>query len=171
MGRTTALRQAIKRDFVPLLQAKGYALDMGDAPRLYRFRKVDGSFEFECDVQWEKYGTPRFILNFSKSGPTGLITRGRLAPSRRGSTAGWFRQDRPYLPRLVSGSKLYSAEVIVRQLIALFEEVEDFWTSSRIGPHIRLLYPVTIQGPLPPLRLNRVFDVFQRMFGRRERPR
>lgn len=139
MGRTTELRQAIKRDFVPFLRDKGFTLDMTDAPRLYGFRKIDSDVLLECSVQWEKYGSPRFILNFSKRGPKGLIASGRLAPSQRRTLAGWFRQDRPWLSRLISFSKLYPPEYVVAQLIALFGEVEEFWKSGRIGPHMRLL--------------------------------
>jgi hypothetical protein len=112
---------------------------MSDAPRCYRFRKIDSDAALECDVQWEKYGSPRFILNFYKRGPKGLIAQGRLAPSQRPSTEGWFRQDRPWLVRLISFSKLYPPEQVVAQLIALFGEVEEYWTSGTVGPHIRLL--------------------------------
>jgi hypothetical protein len=141
MGRTTALRDMVKRDFVPFLEGKAFVLDMRDAPRLYRFHKIDRGFEFECSVQWEKYGSPRFILNFSKRGRgrEGLIASGRLAPSRRRSTDGWFRQDRPWLQKLVSFFKLYPAEKVVAQLKTLFVEVEDYWKSGMVGPHIHLL--------------------------------
>ncbi len=50
MGRTTELREAVKRDFVPFLRDKGFTLDMSDAPRLYRFRKIDSDFVLECNV-------------------------------------------------------------------------------------------------------------------------
>jgi hypothetical protein len=93
----------------------------------------------ECNVQWEKYGSPRFILNFSKRGPAGLIASGRLAPSHGPTTAGWFRQDRLWFERLFSFSKFYPAEQVVGQLIALFGEVEEYWNSQTIGPHIRML--------------------------------
>ena len=33
MGRTTELREAVKRDFVPFLRQKGFTLDMSEAPR------------------------------------------------------------------------------------------------------------------------------------------
>src|SRR5262249_28088825 len=138
MGRTTALRQAIKRDFVPFLRDKGFALEKQTA-LIYPFRKIDSDLVFECSVQWEKYDSPRFILNFSKRGPKGLIASGRLAPSKRRTTAGWFHQDRSRLQRLFSFSKLYPAEQVVAQLIALFPEVEELWKSGTIGPHIRLL--------------------------------
>jgi hypothetical protein len=96
MGRTTALRQAIKQDFFPFIREKGFVLEKQTA-QVYAFRKADSDVVFKCDVQWEKYGSPRFVLNFSKHGPKGLITSGRLAPSQRRSTGGWFRQDRPWL--------------------------------------------------------------------------
>jgi hypothetical protein len=139
MGRTTDLRQAVKRDFVPFLRDKGFTLDMSDAPRLYRFRKIDSDVVLECNVQWEKYGSPRFILNFSKRGSKGLIASGRLGPSQRRTLAGWFRQDRPWPSRLISFSKLYPAEQVVARLIALFGEVEAYWKSGTVGPHMRLL--------------------------------
>ncbi len=139
MGRTTELREAVKRDFVPFLRDKGFTLDMSDAPRLYRFRKIDSDAALECDVQWEKYGSPRFILNFYKRESKGLTAQGRLAPSQRRTLAGWFRQDRPWLSRLISSSKLYPPERVVAQLIALFGEVEEYWKSGTIGPHIHLL--------------------------------
>jgi hypothetical protein len=150
MGRTTELRQTIKRDFVPFLRDKGFTLDMSDAPLLYSFRKIDSDVVSECNVQWEKYGSPRFILNFFKRGPKGLIASGRLAPSQRRTLAGWFRQDRPWLSRLmlsrlISSSKLYPPEQVVAQLIALFGEVEEYWKSGKVGPHIRLL-PVPRPG-------------------------
>jgi hypothetical protein len=139
MGRTTALREAIKRDFVQFLRDKGFVLDMQDAPRLYTFRKTHSDVVLECSVQWEKYGSPRFVLNFSKRGPEGLITSGRLAPSKGRWTEGWFRQDRSWFEKLFSFSKFRPAEQVVAQLVALFGEVEDCWASQKIGPHIQLL--------------------------------
>jgi hypothetical protein len=139
MGRTTALRQAIKQDFFPFLRDKGFVVDMRDAPRLYTFRKTHSDVVLECSVQWEKYGSPRFVLNFSKRGPQGLIMSGRLAPSQRRYTDGWFRQDRSWLEKLFSFSKLRPAEQVVMQLIAMFGEVEECWESQTIGPHVRLL--------------------------------
>ena len=138
MGRTTALREAIKRDFVPFLRDKGFVLEKQTA-LIYPFRKIDLDVVFECSVQWEKYGSPRFILNFSRRGPEGLIASGRLAPSKGRWTEGWFRQDRSGLQRFFSFSKLYPAEQVVAQLIALFPEVEEFWKSGIVGPHIHLL--------------------------------
>jgi hypothetical protein len=156
MGRTTSLRRVIKRDFVPHLRDKGFSLDMRHAPQFFTFRKIDTDAVYVCDIQWEKYGRPRFVLNFGKCSadsvsfrgerllpgdifPVHTPERGRLAPGRQWTTGGWFRQDRPLVKRFVHFSKLYPAEEVVSQLIALFGEVEEFWKSGFIGPHIRLL--------------------------------
>ena len=137
MGRTTELREAIKRDFVPFLRDKGFVPEKQTA-LIYPFRKIDSDVVFECSVQWEKYGSPRFILNFSKRG-TELIASGRLAPRKGRWTEGWFRHDRPWLERFFAFSKVFPAEQVVAQLIVLFPEVEEFWKSGTIGPHIHLL--------------------------------
>ena len=156
MGRTTSLRRAIKKAFVPHVREKGFLPDMRDAPQFLTFRRVTPEAVHVFDIQWEKYGRPRFVLNFGKCSAKGVICRGvdvlpgdvcpvhtptcgRLAPGRRATTGGWFRQDRPLLARLFSSAKLHSPEVVVSQLIALFAEVEDFWESEKMGPHIRLL--------------------------------
>ena len=138
MGQTTALREAIKRDFVPFLRDKGFVPEKQTA-LIYPFRKIDSDVVFECSVQWEKYGSPRFILNFSKRGPKGLIASGRLAPNKGRWTEGGFRQDRAWRQRLVTFSKLYPPEKVVAQLKTLFVEVEDYWKSGTVGPHIHLL--------------------------------
>jgi hypothetical protein len=157
MGHTTSLRRAMKQQFVPYLQDRGFSLDMRQAPMFFAFRKIDSEAVYVCDVQWEKYGRPRFVVNFGKC-PTDGVTDfrgervlpgdvfpshapqiGRLAPGRRRTTRGWFRQDRPLLERLVTLSKLYPAEQVISQLVALFGEVEEFWKSGKIGPHIRFL--------------------------------
>jgi hypothetical protein len=78
--------------------------------------------------------------------PNDTPESGRLASSRHRTTAGWFRQDRPLIQRLVAGSELYAAEDVVSQLIELFPEVEEFWQSGTIGPHIQLM-------PAPPRAL------------------
>src|SRR5215470_19180326 len=112
MGKTTDLRREIKRRFVPVMTAKGFSLDMRDAPSYVGFRRMTGDAVQVCDIQWEKYGRPRFAINFGTCSPGGVICHGepiraedvtasttpvfgRLVPGRRHSVGGWFRQDRP----------------------------------------------------------------------------
>ena len=155
MGRTTPLRREIKRIFIPHLTEKGFAVDMRHAPQFCTFRRIGPDAVQVCDIQWDKYGRPRFVVNFGVCGPEEVMfrgerippedifpfhatDRGRLAPSHP-MTAGWYRQDRPLLAQFVSLSRLYSPEAVVAKLMMHFVEVEDYWASRRIGPHVRLL--------------------------------
>lgn len=158
MGPTTPLRQEIKRVFVPYLNAKGFAVDMRGAPQFLTFRRISTRAIDVCDIQWEKSGRPRFVVNFGKCGAQGVVFRGkrippedivpyygpcwgRLSPGSHHTTRGWFRQDRPLLERLMCWSRSYTPQEVVMLLTALFAEIEEFWASGRLGPHIRLLPP------------------------------
>lgn len=156
MESTTSLRNEIKRVFIPYLTEKGFSVDMRGAPQFLIFRRINERAIDVCDIQWEKHGRPRFVVNFAKCGADGVVFRGkhiapedfvsfygicfgRLCPGRGWTTRGWFRQDRPVLERLQCWSKFYTPQEVVETLNALFVEVEEFWASGRVGPHIRLL--------------------------------
>jgi hypothetical protein len=150
------LRQAVKAAFAPHLAAKGFLIDLREAPRFFVFRKVSAEAIYVCDVQWDKRGRPRFVLHFGRASPDGLISPGGrvssadafvwhlpefgvLAPGRSRTTSGWFRQDSPWLARVFGGPALKPASDVVRELIVLFDEVEAFWHAGVQGPHIRFL--------------------------------
>jgi Domain of unknown function (DUF4304) len=157
MGRTTALRSEIKRVFVPHLTNKGFASDPRNSPNFLCFRRIVADQVEVFDIQWEKYGRPRFVVNFGKAPADGIVdllgkhiepedvlpshapTRGRLAPGSGAMTGSWFRQDRPLIERLANWSSLRPPQQVISQLIELFVEVEEFWKSGAIGPHMRLL--------------------------------
>ena len=63
MGRTTELREAIKRDFVPFLRDKGFVPEKQTA-LIYLFRKIDSDVVFECSVQWGKIWHPSVHTEF-----------------------------------------------------------------------------------------------------------
>jgi hypothetical protein len=71
--------------------------------------------------------------------PSHAPVQGRLTPGRGTMTGGWFRQDRPLIERLASFSSLRPPEQVISQLVTLFAEVEEFWKSGTIGPHMWLL--------------------------------
>ena len=156
MGRTTPLRQELKRAFFPYLAGKGFTTDMRRAPQFFTFRKIDVLDFRVCDIQWDKYGGPRFAVNFGKCGADGADFRGqhvppadvfpshayqwgRLIPGPHWTTRGWFRQERPILQRVISWSRVRAPEYVVQELMTLFREVEDFWNTGRVGRHIRLV--------------------------------
>lgn len=154
-GPTTALRREIKRTFVPFLAERGFVAEKQRIPSFLCFRKIAPDAVLVCEVQWEKYGTPRFVVNFGKCSPNGVVLRGsyisadkvtvaqtplhgRLHPGKASTTRGWFRQDRSFLEQFRTRSRLRPPEAVVAELVSLFAEVEEFWQLGRIGPHIRL---------------------------------
>jgi hypothetical protein len=60
MGRTTDLRRAIEAKFLPLMTVKGFSPDFRHMPTFMVFRKIADNKIYVCDIQWEKYGRPRF---------------------------------------------------------------------------------------------------------------
>ncbi|MGE0269380.1 MAG: DUF4304 domain-containing protein [Candidatus Omnitrophota bacterium] len=156
MGKTTALRQEITRVFIPRAQKAGFDLDRKNSPVFIEFRRIDGDIVHLFDIQWEKYGRPRFVVNFGTCPAAGMETggkhyppsevsagwtpvRGRLQPGRGSTTSNWFCQDRPLWRRLF-GKNLRSPAEVVSLLIKLFEELETFWKTGAVGPHLRI-YP------------------------------
>src|SRR5262249_6046475 len=130
MGRTTELRREIKRRFFPVMTATGFTVDMRDAPFFVGFRRMTPDVIHVCDIQWEKYGRRRFVINFGNCSPAGVIchgqlvrpedvtagatpVRGSLAPGRHSTIGGWFRQDRPWTESILHLSRLRPpAEVV-----------------------------------------------------------
>jgi Domain of unknown function (DUF4304) len=124
MGRTTALRREIKRVFDPHLKSKGFSPDLRGAPNFLAYRRIEADQVHVFDIQWEKYGRPRFVVNFGKAPVDGVTDvlgkhikpedtlasqapiQGRLKPGSGAMTESWFRQDRPLIGRLVSWSAL-----------------------------------------------------------------
>jgi hypothetical protein len=156
MGRTTPLRREIKRAVIPFLADKGFSTDMRHAPQFFTFRRISSDAVTACDIQWEKYGRPRFVVNFGKCSAEGVLLRGehispkdilpyhgivggRLRPGTGASTRNWFRQDRRLFESIICWSQFYTPQEVVLKLIGLFPEVEEFWASGRVGPHIHLM--------------------------------
>ncbi len=155
MGNTTELRREIKRTFVPFAEARGFNFDQRYSPQFLEFRRIiDGELHL-FDIQWEKYGKPRFVVNFGKSpadgvkfngellppdkvSPAHCSVKGRLQPGKGPMTSSWFRQDKPLLARLVSRESLYPPSHVVGELIALFPELEAYWRDGSSGSHLRL---------------------------------
>lgn len=156
MGRTTALRQQIARVFIPRAQDLGFTVDRKNGPVFTEFRRIKGDVLHVFDIQWDKYGRPRFVVNFGTCPAAGLDIQGkhflpreicagwtpvsgRLQPGPGGAASSWFRQDRTLLQRLVPfGKKEKSPEEVVLQLQKLFDELETYWSTGAVGPHLRV---------------------------------
>jgi hypothetical protein len=156
MGAATDLRREIKDTFFPFMEAKGFSRDRSNNPLSTVFRRQTTSALHVCEVQWEKYGRPRFLFIFGTSTPPGTTYNGEklppeaifpwntadngtLQPRKGASSRHWFRQDKPFLSCLISRTKLHSPQKTVAELIALFPEVEAYWQTRACGPHIHLL--------------------------------
>jgi hypothetical protein len=113
MGVTSELRAEIERVFVPWLVARGFAVARRQLPFVLAFRRERREWCELVELQWEKYGRPRFVLNFARAPAQGLEIggkhfavaelcagwvpgNGRLQPGRGGTSASWFRQDRGF---------------------------------------------------------------------------
>jgi hypothetical protein len=144
MGRTTDSRREIKRRFFPVMADKGFALDM-DAPFFVCFRRTIPGAIHVCDIQWEKYGRPRFVINFGKCAPAGVIVMAsQSVPTTLGSRRSFDGRrlvptgppiDRKHSPHLATSPP---AEVIT-MLLGLFHEVEEWWEDGSVGPHVHVI--------------------------------
>jgi hypothetical protein len=155
MGKTTDLRRELKATFFPLLESKGFAIDTSSAPTFTRFRRTVSECVHLVEVQWDKYGRPRFVVNFGACPHDGMQIRGehfpvekvfvgwlaengRLQPRRGHSSANWFSQEPSLLLRLFGLARLRAADAVVSQLMSLFPEVEAYWTMGVVGRHLMM---------------------------------
>ena len=155
MGRTTELRREIKSTFVPYVEEKGYVCSMKNAPSFIDFKKITNNEVWVFDIQFEKYGLPRFVVNFGKCSADGVTLNGthysqseivpsltpgigRLQPGKTSSTGSWFRQDKHWLTKLVTSSKQRPASEVVNQLMSMFSELEQYFEKGTIGEHLRI---------------------------------
>lgn len=158
MGTTTELRREIKKTFIPFVQARGFVVSNRHAPNFIEFRREHANGIDIFDIQWEKYGRPRFVINFGVCPLAGISANGRhfppsevaagwlpetgrLQPGRGTSSANWFRQDKPFLWRVFSRDKLYPAAGVITGLLQLFPEIESWWARGEAGPHLHIFRP------------------------------
>jgi hypothetical protein len=153
MGRTTELRRALKATFIPHALARGFDMDVRHQPLFTVFRRTVGSVVQVFEIQWEKYGSPRFVLNFGDvpldgthiSGapiipqeiqPHDCRPRLRLQRRRGGSLACWFQLRKPLWLQLVTLRRDYTPAEVVHELLSAYPEMEEWWQSRRTGAHV-----------------------------------
>lgn len=159
MSRTTDLRRELKRTFYPYVAGRGFQIDQSSSPRSIDFRRFGPDHIDVFDIQWEKYGRPRFVVNFGQAPSAGVThfgesvlpekvlsymgsLSGRLQPHVGNSTRSWFRQDYSFLRRIFFRQAARPAEEVVGELIALFNELEIWFEHGQLGGHMKVLpYP------------------------------
>jgi len=152
MGRTTELRRALKGTFFNEAMARGFVVDQRLQPVSTMFRRRVGGIVQIFEVQWDKYGRPRFAVHFGTCPAEGLrvgdklFTPGETLPTWCGDVGtlephgrkhGWFRQDATWLQRLVGRPPLRDPAQVIDELRTAFRELESYWEKGTVGPRIR----------------------------------
>lgn len=159
MGKTTDLRRELKKRFYPFATEQGFRIDRINSPFSIDFRRMTAEGIDVFDLQWEKYGRPRFIVNFGHCPPGGVLHHGeqippdrvlsymgpfsgRLQPGKGWGTDGWFCQDRPFFRRVVLRQRPRPPAHVVDELLALFSELDEWFRHRRWGPHMVSMKPL-----------------------------
>jgi hypothetical protein len=150
MTHSQDLRQAVKTRFYPFVESRGFV--RGKATSLFTvFRRRDGETLRIFDIQWDKYGGPRCVINFGEVPLRSLRvderelethnceTLGRLKRKKGPYLGSWFQLKMPWLEAIASMRMRYEPEEVVDQLLALFPEVEAWWSDKTEGPHLDFL--------------------------------
>src|SRR5215471_738234 len=82
MGRTTELRRELKARFHPHAQQLGFSIEEHGALGA-DFRRVTPERVDVFDLQWEKYGAPRFVVNFGQGPGSGVVHQGEHFPPEK----------------------------------------------------------------------------------------
>jgi len=156
MDTITELRREIERTLVPYALSRGFVVDRKQAPDFLNFRRCSLDKVEMFDIQWDKNGRPRFTVNFGSCPPGGLsirgthyaaeevsagwhgVSHGRLQPTT-GLKQSWFGQDDPQLEGQLADARLHTPGELVGLLLDLLREVETYWTSGTVGPHLRMM--------------------------------
>jgi hypothetical protein len=154
-SRASALRDAMKERFYPFADRQGFVREKAAHSLFTAFRRQRNGKVQLFDIQWEKYHRPYFVLNFGEA-PVGdlavngtLIAAenvraadcplgGRLQRRRGGSLGCWFRLRKPMGAVLLSGVVNYRAEQVADEVIEAFQELEAWWESKVVGPHVHV---------------------------------
>lgn len=158
MGSTTALRAALKATLFPLAQTHGFVIDKSAQPQFTTFRRQSGAEVHVFDVQWDKHGRPRFVINFGKALVGGVSSRGtleaeraevydctpafRLQRKRGGSMSCWFQLRRPLLQQLTAWSRDATPDEVAQSVVDCFPEIEAWFSAGVIGLHVHIVRTV-----------------------------
>ena len=153
MARATALRDAVAEGFYPFVERRGFVRGASRHPLFTVFRRTGREAVHVFEIQWDKWGEPRFVINFGEAPIGGLDVNGEHVSAndvqpyhcaalgslkrRRGPTERcWFQLKRPWLDALASMRRTYYPHEVVDQLIDRFAEIETWWAEKAEGPHI-----------------------------------
>lgn len=153
MGRTTALRQELKRRFFPHVESRGFMRDESELPRTIHFRRFTSDKVEVFSLIWDKYGHPRFNIRFNNAPIHGVIVRGSHIPAARihpqdpsfalallrkpgPYVRHWWQLKMPLLERIKTWKSEYTPKQVVDSVLMAYPEMEVWWESGVIGPHV-----------------------------------
>ena len=156
MARATALRDAVRERFYPFAERAGFVRNKSRNPLRTVFRRTNREAVHVFEILWDKYGEPRFVINFGEAPIGGLEVSGEhIGPNeiepyhcatlgsltrRTGFTLRcWFQLKRPWPDALASMRRTYNPDEVVDQLIEYFPEIETWWAEKVEGPHIEFV--------------------------------
>ena len=140
MTLRTKLREELSARLIPELQRRGFigpARIMGNQ-LLHSFKRRRGAMHEVLEIQFEKSGLPRFVVNLSlepvegaahivESG--GTIVAARATPRPGKFTRNWFRADPSLFARLTGARSRESAAV--SEVLAMLDEFESWWSQPK----------------------------------------
>jgi hypothetical protein len=158
MTAAQELRQLVKARFFPHVEARGFVRASSTHPQFSVFRRFARDKVQVLNVQWDKYGAPRFLVNFGEGPKEGVRLwgrhvagevlepqdcpeSGRLQRKRGPYLRCWFQLNKPLLEALRTMERRYSAETVVDQLVGAFPEVEAWWENRTVGAHLDISPP------------------------------
>jgi hypothetical protein len=153
MGTTTPLRTALKQRLHPHAQARGFVIDKSNQPNFTAFRRIAGDTVQVFEIQWDKYGKARFVINFGDAPAAGVNRHGavlladavepfdckpslRLQRKRGGAMSCWFQLRRPLLEQIATFKREYTPDEVAEHVLACFPEMEEWWSSRKKGVHV-----------------------------------
>jgi Domain of unknown function (DUF4304) len=158
MSPTQELRELVKARFFPYAEAREFTRAKSTHPQFTVFRRFVGHKVQIFTVQWDKYGAPRFVVNFGEGPKSGVQLWGKHVPAeamqpndcpesgRLQRRPGpylrcWFQLKKPLGEALRTMQRRYFADAVVAHLLAVFPEVESWWLDRTVGPHLSINAP------------------------------
>lgn len=171
-SRSKQLRQAVERLLIPHIRANGFEHDSREVSKqgVYRhlikpFLRWRGDNLELLDIQFEKHGWAKFVLNFGVVPPGGVEYYGYHYSQQDASIGGLPRQARLYAGRYwrmrwfgfpllrIPLLRNPSAESIVRHAIQLFPQVEAWLKDGVKGPNVGVMELSSKASPSPSERV------------------
>jgi hypothetical protein len=140
-SKAKPLNDELKRRFYPYVKSRGFVKKRSTDAHFAEFIRKTDSGEDVFDIQWDKYWRPYFVLNFKKVGTVEKhwSYRGRLQRKRGGQLSCWFSLSPPFLEKILNFRWQYSTTEVVLELLEAFQELEQWWSTGEIGPHIYIM--------------------------------